>query len=429
MQHDRFIGPRQELHLGTYLTGTPCLLPADDLMTHAAVLGMTGSGKTGLLLGMTEELIQRQIPVVLVDIKGDMINVARQSPLLDVMAVRCLTPGGSHGELVDVFADLNDRDKVTSAATALLKMVGEDHDPIKSNAHSYLCTILEKRHDRGQPCTIMSLIHAVQDPPFAHLGAMDLDFAFTKRSRTKLARALNNLLVAPSFRLWREGVALALDELLAPRADTKVPVIVYSVAHLVNQDEQNFAIQLLLDEVLPWMRRRGGSTKLRAALIIDECVGLMPPHPRNPPTKTPLLMLLKQARAFGLGVVLASQNPVDLDYKGMSNCATWMVGRLQMGKDKARIVANVCSASPVSHSDMEIKIGRLQGRQFILARTSGSHIFDTRDVGCQLAGPQTPSDIETLYTSKSLSLGPQVDAVLAPVTNVHQLFAADGSGD
>jgi hypothetical protein len=322
---------------------------------------------------------------------------------------------------VDVFADLNDKDKISTAATALLKMVGEDHDPIKSNAHAYLCTILERRHAKNQPCTIVKLVHAVQDPGFAYLGVMDVDFAFTKRSRTKLARALNNLLVAPSIRLWREGVAMALDELLAPRVDDKVPVLVYSVAHLVNQDEQHFAIQLLLDEVLPWMRRQGGRSKLSTALIIDECVGLMPPHPRNPPTKLPLLLLLKQARAFGLGVVLASQNPVDLDYKGMSNCQTWMIGRLQMGKDKARIVQNVCSASPVSQSDMEMKIGRLQARQFILARPSGSHIFETKDVGCQLSGPLTPDEIEAMYRVNELVTAPVVEE-----TNVHQIFDAIG---
>lgn len=407
------------IRLGALLTGEPCLLPMNALMTHAAVLGMTGSGKSALLIGMTEELVQRKIPVIVVDIKGDMINLAHKSKIANQMAVRCLTPGAMHGESVDVFADLNDKDKVTTAATALLKMVGEDFDALKSNVHSYLCTILEKRHAKQLPCSIVKLIHAVQDPGFAHLGAMDLDFAFTKRSRTKLARSLNNLLVAPSFRQWREGVALSLDELLLPRPDGRVPVIVYSVAHLVNQDEQTFALQLLLDEVLPWMRRQGGSTKLRAALIIDECVGLMPPHPRNPPTKTPLLLLLKQARAFGLGVVMASQNPVDLDYKGMSNCATWMVGRLQMGKDKARIIANVCSSSPVSHSDMEVKIGRLQPRQFILAQALGSRIFETRDVGCALVGPQTPDEIGEMYANGELCRAPEAESQGA---QIHQLF-------
>ncbi len=399
------------LNMGTLLRGPDCLLRQDALTTHAAVLGMTGSGKTGLLLGMVEEMVDNGIPVVVVDIKGDMINLALQNgPLAQKMAVRCLTPGAMHGESVNVFDGLRDKDKITSSVTALLKMVGEDHDPIRSKSHSYLSEIMMQAHKRGKPPTLLRLVHRVQDPGFHHLGAMDLDYAFPKRSRTKLAGKLNNLLVAPSFQAWREGVGLCLDELLAPRVDGRVPVIIYSVAHIVNQDEQAFAIQLLLDEVLPWMRRQGGSTKLRAALVIDECVGLMPPHPKNPPTKTPLLLLLKQARAFGLGLILASQNPVDLDYKGMANCQTWLIGRLQMGKDKARIIENICSSSPASRVMMEHKIGALQPRQFILARPKGSTVFQTRTVSCNLQGPMTPDEIEDLYTKGYL-----VTAAPAPV--------------
>lgn len=407
-----------KLHLGQNLSGSPATLEVDKLCTHAAILGMTGAGKTGLLVSIIEELVCNGIPPIIVDIKGDMLNLALNSTLKDKMAVRCLTPGGMHGEPINVFADLNDPDKITTAATSLLKMVGEDHDPIKSNAHSYLCTILEKRHARKDPCTIAKLVLAVQNPGFAHLGAMDLDFAFTVRSRTKLARALNNLLVAPSFREWREGVALSLDRLLAPRKDGRVPVIVYSVAHLVDQDEQLFAIELLLNEIIPWMRRQGGSKKLRTTLVIDECVGLMPPHPANPPTKTPLMLLLKQARAFGLGVILASQNPVDLDYKGMANCATWMIGRLQMGKDKARIIQNICASAPVSRDIMEMRIGRLQPRQFILAQTSGSSVFDTRDVHCDLPGPMTPDEISKMYLRAELIREGEDDEYLASVVDI-----------
>lgn len=381
-------------YAGFTLDGDGRFLLGDFTVTH----------NTGLLLGMAEGLIDNDVPIILVDIKGDMINLALQSSLAPRMAVRCLTPGGDHGEMVNVLADLENKDKIVPATTAILKLVGEDHDPIKSKAHSYLATILEKRHQAGNPCHLVKLIHAVQDPGFHHLGAMDLDYAFPKRSRTKLAGKLNNILVAPSFRTWREGVALSLDDLLAPRSDGRTPVLVYSVAHLVDQEEQQLAIQLLLEEVIPWMRRQGGSTKLRTALFIDECVGLLPPHPSNPPTKRPLLTLLKQARAFGVSVVLASQNPVDLDYKGMSNCGTWMIGRLQMGRDKARVIQNVCAASPVHPSDMETKMGALQQRQFILARPSGSRIFQTRNVHCQLAGPLTDIQIRQMYVNGELEL-------------------------
>jgi len=394
---------QQNINLGDFITKEACLLPKDVLTTHAAVLGMTGSGKTGLLLGMVEELVRQRVPLVLVDNKGDMINLALSSPLADKMAVRCLTPGADHGESIDVFADLEVPEKSQSVVTAMLKMVGEDHDPIKSRAHSYLSTILNKRHAKKKPCTLLKIIHAVQTPSFHHLGAMDIDYAFPKRARTKLAGKLNNLLVAPSFQSWREGVPLRMTELLAPRADNRVPVVVYSVAHLVDQDEQAFALQLLLEELLPWMRKSGGSNTLKAALVIDECVGLMPPHPRNPPTKTPLLMLLKQARAFGLGLILASQNPVDLDYKGLANCQTWMIGRLQMGKDKARVIHNICSASPRTVYDMEQMIGKLHPRQFLLVRPSGTRVFSTRQVGCNLKGPLTPDEIVAMYLNSELA--------------------------
>jgi len=397
------------LNMGQLLTGQDCLLRQDALTTHAAVLGMTGSGKTGLLLGMIEQLVENGIPVVLVDIKGDMINLALQSgTLAQKMAIRCLTPGAMHGESVNVFDGLRDSDKIVSSVTALLKMVGEDFDPIRSKAHSYLSEIMLQAHKAKKIPTLLRLVHKVQDPGFHHLGAMDLDYAFPKRSRTNLAGKLNNLLVAPSFQAWREGVGLSLDELLAPRTDGRTPVVVYSVSHLVNQDEQNFAIQLLLDEVLPWMRRQGGSVKLRTALVIDECVGLMPPHPKNPPTKTPLLLLLKQARAFGLGLILASQNPVDLDYKGMSNCQTWLIGRLQMGSDKARIIENICSSSSASKNMMENKIGSLQPRTFIMARPKGSMMLKTRTTNCALQGPMTPDEIAAMYPKGQLVVGDPV---------------------
>lgn len=392
------------INLGQLLTGEDCLLRQDLLTTHAAILGMTGSGKTGLVLGMVEELVQNGIPAILVDIKGDMLNMAMESPLADQMAVRCLTPGADHGESVNLLADLENKNKIVPSVTALLKLVGEDHDPIKSRAHSYLSTILEKRHQKGLPCSLVKIVHAVQEPGFHHLGAMDLDYAYPKRSRTKLATKLNNILVAPTFRTWREGVALSLDSLLASQPDGRTPVLVYSVAHLVDSDERQMALQLLLEETEPWITRQGGSTKLRTGLFIDECMGLMPPHPSNPPTKLPLLRLLKQARAFGLGVVMATQNPVDLDYKGMSNCATWMVGRLQMGKDKARLIDNICSSSPVNPIDMDTKMSKLQARQFILARPKGSVVFKTRNVGCNLAGPLTPEGIRNMYTAGELEL-------------------------
>jgi hypothetical protein len=386
-------------------TGQTCYLKTSSLLTHAAILGSTGSGKTGLLLTVTEELVAQGVPIILVDVKGDLVNVALQGPLADRMHVRCITPGASHGESVNVFADLADPAKVSTAVTALLRMVGEDPDPVKSKAHSYLSLLLTQKHAKKAPCRITDIVNAVLDPGVNHLGVMDIDQAFPKRSRTALAAKLNNLLVAPSFKEWRAGVQLSMDQLLTDAPPGKTPVVVYSVAHLMEASEQQFAIQLLLNELAPWMRRQGGTSELRAVLVVDECVGLMPPHPANPPTKTPLLVLLKQARAFGVGVILASQNPVDLDYKGMSNCQTWLVGRLQMGRDKERVIKNVCASSSTTQQDMERHIGKLQHRQFLLTTPKGSAVFNTKQVGCELRGPMVPEEVAALYVTGQLVKG------------------------
>lgn len=390
------------LHIGTTSNNSPVYLPTDCLTSHAAILGITGSGKTACLLKLAEEIARQDIPVILVDLKGDMINIALQkSNLSHNLAVRCITPGSDHGEPVNVFSDLGDSSKVTTVVTSLLRMVGEDSDPLKSKAHSYLSTILQKRHANRSRNQLIDLVHACQEPGFNHLGAMDLDYAFPKKARTALAVKLNNLIVAPSFQPWREGIKLQLDELLY-RDDGKTPVLVYSVAHLANSDEQEFALGILLDEVLRWTRTQQGSTKLRAAIMIDECVGLLPPAPANPLTKRPLLLLLKQARAFGVGCVLATQNPVDLDYKAMANCQTWMIGRLSMDKDRARIINGVCASTSVSQSVISQQIAGLQIRQFAVVRPKGTTVIRTADVSCELRGPMVPEEIEQLYLSGHL---------------------------
>src|SRR6187401_501192 len=105
-----------------------------------------------------------------------------------------------------------------------------------------------------------------------------------------------------------------------------------------------FFVSLLLNQTLPWMRTQSGTSSLRAILYMDEIFGYFPPV-ANPPSKQPLLTLLKQGRAFGLGVVLATQNPVDLDYKGLANCGSWFIGRLQTERDKLRVIEGLLSST------------------------------------------------------------------------------------
>lgn len=356
----------------------------NTLTTHAAVFGSTGSGKTGLLLGMVEELYNENVPVILVDIKGDMANIGIRD---DFMDVRCLTPGGTHGEAVNVLADLRDKEKAFTAISALLAMIGEDNDPLRSTAYSFLCAIAEN----STYLTLDTLVYACTNPGFRHLGALSLDDAFPHKKRMALAQKLNTLVASPSFAPWRAGIDLDIDELASGG------ITVYSVAHLTDPAEQSFAISFLLNEVLRWTRKQSGSNDLRLVLAIDECVGLLPPV-ANPPTKEPIMLLLKQARAFGVGLVLATQNPVDIDYKAMSNCNTWIVGRMTAERDRARVVSGMQSAGVGEPEVLNQWIAGLAPRQFIMAsRDNYGERFKSKDVGCELRGPMIPTEIQEMY--------------------------------
>src|SRR5690606_19814946 len=130
--------------------------------------------------------------------------------------------------------------------------------------------------------------------------------------------ALNTLLASPTFESWRMGAALDIDAWLAPRADGRTPATIVSVAHL-DDDERSLVLGIVLDQLLAWVRTQAGTRHLRALLVFDEVYGFAPPHPKDPPTKKPLLSLVKQARAYGLGVIVATQNPMDVDYRILSN--------------------------------------------------------------------------------------------------------------
>lgn len=373
-------------------------LKASALTTHAVIVGATGSGKSGLIIGMVEELVRMGIPSFLIDIKGDIANIALQpNEVKDKMAIRFLTPGGAHGEAVNIFSGIENPDRITSTVSTIFKLMNTKAD-VTSTQHAFLANIIQWRLKQGKPCTIVDVLNDVADPPFEYLGMLPLDDVFPKASRGKLAARLNNLLAAPSFQAWREGVSIDINQLLKC-APGKTPVIIYSVAHLVDDAERIFAISMFLEEMLSWMRNQPGTSDLKHCLLLDEMYGVMPPHPANPPTKKPLLTMLKQARAHGLGVVICSQNPMDLDYKGMSNAQTWLVGRLQTANDRARVVNGICAATPADSRMVETSIARLQPRQFLLVRPSGTAIFATRDCSAELRGPMNPMEIKKLFSA------------------------------
>lgn len=378
-------------------------LPIDKFTRHCAIMGMTGSGKSGMVLGVVEQMVANNIPVVLVDIKGDMCNIALQHSYEDRarMNFRVLTPGASHGEQLNLFANLQKPERVKTAVTQLLKMCGERNvNPLSSKHHSILSMLLEHYHQQGIKADLLTLINGLIEPPFLTFGALPLEDAVPAKTRATLASKLNNLLVAPSFQAWREGGDLNIDSLYAQRSDGKTNVTVYSIAHL-DDDQKMFAMALLFEATVAWMRRQRGTDNLRAMLVVDECAGILPPHPANPPSKAPIMTMLKQARAYGLGLILASQNPMDLDYKALSNCETWIVGRLQMARDRARVIEAITAATPHDRMKLEVRIGRLTPRDFVLCRPRSTADFHSAPVRCDLVGPMTPMEIKELLNVNS----------------------------
>lgn len=405
----------------------PVSLKSAALTTHAAIFGATGSGKTGLIIGMIEDMVRVGVPVAAIDIKGDLANLALQpdgSDLRDKMAVRFLTPGADHGEPVNIFSGIANPDRISSTVSTLCKMIGAEHDPIRSKPHAFISNIIQWRLRANKPITIIDIMQDIQDPPFEYLGAMPLDEVMPAASRGKLAAKLNNVVAAPSFQSWREGIDINIDKLFSAKPG-KTPVVIFSVAHLVDDAERIFAISMFLEEMVSWMRKQPGTSELKSCLLLDEMYGVMPPHPANPPTKKPLLTMLKQARAHGLGLVICSQNPMDLDYKGMSNAQTWLVGRLQTERDRDRVVSGICSATPQDERLMGASIARLQPRQFLVVRPTGTAIFQTKDCQATLQGPMSPNEIRSLFQIGVAEELGAMDKLLIQLDNARAAFQAN----
>jgi hypothetical protein len=381
------------------------LYDSRDLTTHAVCVGMTGSGKTGLCLSLLEEAAIDGVPAICIDPKGDLGNLLLAFPQLqgadfqpwvdsaeaarkgmtveafaaktaetwknglsewqqaperiakfkDSVDVAIYTPGARTGlplsvlrsfaaPPADALADSAAvRERASAVVSGLLSLLGRDADPLQSREHILLATIVETAWNSGQNLDMAALINAIQKPAFDRIGAFDLDTFFAPKDRLQLAMAINNLLASPSFAAWMEGAPLDAQRLLfTPEGKPRISII--SIAHL-SDPERMFIVTLVLNELIAWMRNQSGTSSLRAIFYMDEIFGYFPPTAK-PPSKTPMLTLLKQARAYGLGVVLATQNPVDLDYKGLSNCGTWLIGRLQTERDKMRVIEGLESALP-----------------------------------------------------------------------------------
>jgi hypothetical protein len=433
----------------------------DDLTTHGFVVGMTGSGKTGLCIGVLEEAALASIPALMIDLKGDITNAllhfpdlapADFQPWIDPEAARrdgqtpeqaaaktadlwrngladwglgpeniqaladsagfsVYTPGSDAGVPVNILASFAApdvawedhqeimRERIGGIATALLGLVGEqDVDPVRSREHILLSNIFEHAWSRGQDLDLGALIMQVQNPPFDRLGVLDLERFFPEKDRFDLAMLLNNILASPGFQTWLQGDPLNIEKLRFTH-DGKPRHNIFYLAHL-SEEERMFFVTLLFSAVETWMRSQPGAGTLRMLLYFDEIFGYLPAGSRNPPSKIPMLRMLKQARAFGVGLLLATQNPVDLDYKALSNIGTWFIGRLQTDRDRERLLDGLEGAAPgLDRRSAEDMITALGKRIFLahnVHETGPPQLFRTRWVMNYLAGPLSRAQVETL---------------------------------
>jgi hypothetical protein len=469
-----YLGRRHDVASGTTLD-EPVLYDSRDLVTHAVCIGMTGSGKTGLCLGLIEEAAIDGVPVIAIDPKGDLGNLLLTFPGLtpaefrpwvdeddarragvdvDAFAAQeaarwaaglqswgqdaarierlrksaeftIFTPGSRAGRPISILSSFAapsaaERDdpellaeRASGTATSALVLAGVDAPP-RSREHSLVAALLTNAWQNGSSLDLASLIRGVQSPPFDKVGVVDLESFFPAKERFALAMQLNGVLAAPGFEVWLEGEPLDPQTLFYDAAG-KPRVSIFSISHL-DDAERMFFVSLLMNQMVAWMRRQSGTTSLRAVLYMDEILGYFPPV-ANPPSKAPLLTLLKQGRAFGLGIVLATQNPVDLDYKGLANTGTWFLGRLQTERDKDRVLDGLeGTGGGLARADADRMLSGLKKRVFLMhnVHDSAPTIFETRWTLSYLRGPLSRDQIKALTPASRSAAAPGAPPAAAP---------------
>ncbi len=456
------------------------LYDSKDLVTHGVVLGMTGSGKTGLCVALLEEAAMDNIPAIVIDPKGDIANLLLTFPDLapedfrpwineddaqkkgltpdehaaktadmwkgglaswgqqperiasfrEKVDMAVYTPGSNAGLPVSILSSLDVpefeiiddselfSERIESTVSSLLSLVGVEADPIQDPEHILLSNIFSHSWQAGQGVTLETLIRSIQVPPFEKIGVMDLDTVCPEKDRLALAMKMNNLLASPGFSSWLKGEPLDIKRMLHTD-EGKPRISIFSIAHL-NDSERMFFVSLLLNQMLGWMRSQSGTTSLRALLYMDEIYGYLPPS-AMPPSKKPMMTMLKQARAFGLGVLLATQNPVDLDYKALSNIGTWWLGRLQTERDKARVLDGLEGAasdndSGFNRSKMEQLLAGLGSRVFLMnnVHEDAPVVFHVRWVMSYLTGPLARRQIKKLMDGKRTAIEAKAEALPTP---------------
>lgn len=450
--------PDQHYYLGkTVDSQEPLFLDSSDLTTHGVIVGMTGSGKTGLGVVLLEEALRQGTPTLIIDPKGDMGNLMLSFPdllptdfmpwisdseagddkvaaaveistrwkeglersgiapsgirkLRDSVDFSIYTPGSTAGIPLNIIGSMNApadgtdpevlQDEIEGLASSLLALVGIESDPLSGREHILLANLINWKWEKQEDLDLATLIGLIQKPPMRKLGVIDLDTFFPLADRVKLALKINGLAASPSFASWSEGRALDIQQLLYSDSG-KTQAAIVSLGHL-SEEERQFVVTLLLSKMVTWMRAQPGTSDLRALIYMDEVFGYVPPV-GMPPSKKPILTILKQARAFGVGLVLSTQNPVDIDYKAISNAGTWMIGRLQTDRDKQRLLDGMgASDGSVDLKLISETLSALDKRQFVLhsTRADKPRHFATRWAMSYLPGPLTRDQIASLTTDE-----------------------------
>ena len=468
-------------------TSSPAVIGSSDLTTHGVIVGMTGSGKTGLGIVLIEECLSAGVPTLLIDPKGDLTNLCLTFPALaatdfepwvnssdvtksgvstaefaaqqattwrdglaqwgipperiaqlrSTVEFEVYTPGSAAGRQLNIVGSLqapgpdadpeDAADEIESYVSSLLAMVGIDADPLSSREHVLLSSLIQNSWNQGRDLDLATLLGEVQQPPMRKLGVLELDQFFPPADRMAFAIRLNNLLASPGFASWMTGEPVDIQSMLRT-ADGRPRCAIVTTAHLSDEQRQSVTA-LILSKFVTWTRRQGGSSDLRALLYMDEVAGYLPPT-ANPPSKKPIMLLLKQARAFGVGVVLSTQNPVDVDYKALSNAGTWLIGRLQTEQDKARLIDGLKSAAgSVDIAAVGATISSLGKRQFMLKRVGADQptLTTTRWAMSYLRGPLMRSEITRLVETGLVADRDLPAAVVPAPTASGRVSSADAS--
>ena len=463
------------------LTDEKLLYDPQDLVTHCMITGMTGSGKTGLGIILLEEMARKNIPAIVIDPKGDLTNLMLHFPelraedfepwidpeapvregksLLEIsvetaeawkkglsewglgkeeiselekVSYTIFTPGSTVGNPINILSSFEApktpvkegdefiREEIATTVTALLDLIGISNiDPLQSREHILLSSIIEQYWNMGKSIDIEEMIAAVNDPPFEKLGALPVDKMYPPKDRFQLSLLLNNFLASPSFQNWNKGPNLDIEKLLYTN-DGKARMNVFYLQHL-NDHERMFFVTMLYSQIESWMREQPGTGNLKLGVYFDEIAGYLPAT-SNPASRNVIIRLLKQARAFGVGMILSSQNPIDFDYKALSNAGTWFIGHLQTAQDVRRLIDGLATNDGgIDQTEAKRRISALKNRQFLYmnVHTPGLKVMTTRWTLNYLAGPLTRNRIPLLIEK---GLSERVDTV-SSVMNVNETVA------